>query len=96
MDSKLKTLLDTMRSGDEAAKKRYLADLIMKGQQAEDLKAFLDDWLKIEEQTALKDLDSPTKPADDVKRDYRAAMSLYHYMIGIIDIAKQKRNQKGE
>ena len=64
MDSKLKTLLDTMRSGDEAAKKRYLADLIMKGQQAEDLKAFIDDWLKIEEQTALKDLDNPTKPAD--------------------------------
>lgn len=96
MDSKLKTLLDIMRSGDEATKKRYLADLIMKGQQAEDLKAFIDDWLKIEEQAALKDLDSPTKPADDVKRDYRAAMRLYHYMTGIIDIAKQKRNQKGE
>lgn len=96
MDSKLKTLLDTIRSGDEAAQKRYLADIITKGQQAEDLKPFLDDWLKIEEQTALKDLDSPTKPADDVKRDYRAAMRLYHYMTGIIDIAKQKRNQKGE
>ena len=64
MDSKLKTLLDTMRNGDEAAQKRYLANLITKGQQAEDLKPFLDDWLKIEEQTALKDLDSPTKPAD--------------------------------
>lgn len=96
MDNELKTLIDTIRSGDEAAKKRYLADLIMKGQQAEDLKAFLDDWLKIEEQTALKGLDSPTKPADDVKSDYRAAMRLYHYMTGIIDIAKQKRNQKGE
>ena len=43
MDSKLKTLLDTMRSGDEAAQKRYLADLITKGQQAEDLKAFPDE-----------------------------------------------------
>lgn len=96
MDNKLKDLLDTMRSGDEAAQKRYLADIITKGQQAENLKNFIDDWLKIEEQTALKDLDSPTKPADDVKSDYRAAMRLYHYMTGIIDIAKQKRNQKGE
>lgn len=97
MENRLKDLLDTMRNGNEAAQKRYLADLITKGQQAEDLKAFLDDWLKIEEQTALKDLDSPTKPADDVKSDYRAAMRLYHYMTGIIDIAKQKRNQqKGE
>ncbi len=96
MDNKLKDLLDTMRSGDEAAQKRYLADIITKGQQAENLKNFIDDWLKIEEQTALKGLDSPTKTADDVKSDYRAAMRLYHYMTGIIDIAKQKRNQKGE
>ncbi|MFV0616890.1 hypothetical protein ACE418_03135 [Megasphaera sp. WILCCON 0056] len=97
MDNKLKYLLDTMRSGDDAAQKRYLADLLTKGQQAEDLKSFLDDWLRIEEQTALKDLDSPTKSADDVKRDYQAAMRLYHYMTGIIEIAKQKRsNQKGE
>lgn len=97
MDNNLKYLLDTMRSGDDAAQKRYLADLLTKGQQAEDLKSFLDDWLRIEEQTALKDLDSPTKSADDVKRDYQAAMRLYHYMTGIIEIAKQKRsNQKGE
>lgn len=74
-----------------------LAKTLERGQRADDLKEFVDEFLKDEERTALERLNTP-EDSDDIKRDYQAALRVCAYINQIIATAKSRRHklQEGE
>ena len=74
-----------------------LAKTLERGQRADDLKEFMDEFLKDEERTALERLNT-REDSDDIQRDYQAALRVYAHINQIIATAKNRRHklQEGE
>lgn len=71
-------------------------ELLRQGQQAELLQEFMDDFMKFEEIRTLKRLSEGVAEAEDVQRDYQAAIRFYTYLRDIMAEAAIQRHKKGE
>lgn len=78
-------------------KREYLTELLQKGQQAESLNEFLDEFIAQKQQEILQRLNSNAYP-EAIQLEYKIVMEFQQYIKGIATIALQKRNalQKGE
>lgn len=74
---------------------RLRTEYLRQGDQAESLKEFLDEFMKIEELRTLCRLKAQEEDPHIVQGDYRAALRFYEYMTQVMTAAKVQR-QKGE
>lgn len=96
-NARLQKISEAMNGGD-AARERYLAQLLTQGTQAETITEFLNAWMDTEAQQVLDRLEDDSIPAETIRNDYKAAIRLYDYISSVIDMANVKRKQlsKGE
>lgn len=73
---------------------KYLARVLSDGRRAEDLEEFIKDWMQTEKEKAITALEGLNTPFD-AQHDYKAALRLYQYLMGVIAQAKGART-KGE
>lgn len=85
------------RKATDDEKREYLTELLQKGQQAESLNEFLDEFIAQKQQEILQRLNSNEYP-EAIQLEYKIVMEFQQYIKGIATIALQKRNalQKGE
>lgn len=74
---------------------RLRTEYLRQGDQAESLKEFLNEFMKIEELRTLCRLKAQEEDPHIVQGDYRAALRFYEYMTQVMTAAKVQR-QKGE
>ena len=78
-------------------KREYLTELLQKGQQAESLNEFLDEFIAQKQQEILQRLNSNEYP-EAIQLEYKIVMEFQQDIKDIATIHQQKRNamQKGE
>lgn len=69
-------------------KKQELVEIIMQGQKAEDLKEFVDEWMKAEEQRAISELLNTSRDPALIKADLQADARIAGYIVSLINKGK--------
>ena len=78
--------------GSNEAKNEYLTKLLQRGQQAESLEEFIDEFMKEESKRALEGL-SGTQDLERIRCEWQSANRFAKHITDIIRIAKEKRDR---
>lgn len=95
LNDKLRRFMRRQATDDD--KREYLTELLQKGQQAESLNEFIDEFVRQKQQEILQRLNSNEYP-EAIQLEYKIVIEFQQFVKGIANIAIQKRNtlQKGE